>query len=170
MFVGGTALNLAVGANEFIHLAEPIKMVAAYKPPKAIEDYQRKFDPIKVPPIQIFKSVVVSQDPAPDQVVPAGTEVKVTLYSKGSLPVGSFQISPAVLAKYATADVDLVLNDLSEKGQAVTPILASEKAYEALSASEKSAIGQYATSIGLQLGNDADAKSAYEDIQFFLNF
>lgn len=170
MFFGLTGLNLAANNREVIKAAESIKMVANYKPPKAIEDYQKKFDPIKIPPIIAFKSVVVSQDPAPDQVVPAGTEVKVTLVSKGSLPVGSFQVSDAIKGKYAAADVDLILNDLNEKGQAITPILASEKAYEALSASEKSAIGQYATSIGLQLGNDADAKSAYEDIQFFHNF
>ena len=163
-------LNLAVSNREVIKLAEPIKLVASYKPPKAIEDYQIKFDPIKVPPIVVFKSVVVSQEPAAGQVVPAGTEIKVTLVPKGSLPVGSFQVSDAIKGKYAAADVESVLNDLNEKGQTVKPILESEKAYEALSASEKSAIGQYATSIGLQLGNDADAKSAYEDIQFFHNF
>jgi hypothetical protein len=169
MFTGLTALNL-VSNREIIKLAEPLKVVANYKPPKAIEDYQIKFDPVKVPPIVAFKSVVVSQDPAGGQVVPAGTEIKVTLVPKGSLPVGSFQVSDAIKGKYAAADVEVILNDLNEKGQAVKPILDSEKAFEALSASEKSAIGQYATSIGLQLGSEADTKSAYEDIQFFHNF
>lgn len=167
MFIG---LNLASSNREIIKLAEPIKAVSNYKPPKAIEDYQTKFDPVKAPPIVAFKSVVVSQEPAAGQVVPAGTEIKVTLVSKGSLPVGSFQVSDAIKGKYAAADVELILTDLTEKGQAITPILASEKAYEALSASEKSAIGQYATSIGLQLGSEAETKSAYEDIQFFHNF
>lgn len=171
LFTGASAFDLA-GNKEVMRFSntESLKAIVNYKPPKAIEDVQKKFDPVKIPPIVVFKSVVVSQDPAADQVVPAGTEVKVTMVSKGSLPVGSFQASPAILAKYATADLDLVLTDLTEKGQAVTPILASEKGYDALSPAEKQAVGQYATSIGLQLGGEADTKAAFEDLQLFHNF
>lgn len=162
------ALELAK-SNETVHYAAPAPLML-YIPPKSAVDYQKKFDPIKFPPIRPTRNVVVSQDPAADQVVPAGTEIKVSMIEKGTLPVGSFQVSPAFLGKYAAADVDLVLKDLDEKGQAVAPILESEKAYEVLSQSEKAAVIQYAAGIGVPAANEADAKSFFEDIQFFHNF
>jgi hypothetical protein len=162
-----TALALANNKEEVRYTAE--KMIVAYKPPKATEDYQKKFDPAKGIVVRPTNTVIVAQDPAADQVVPAGTEVKVTLISKGSLPVGSFQVSTAVQGKYGAGDVDLILKDLDDKGQAVTPIFETEKPYEALSAAEKAAFGQYASGIGLAFGNDADAKGAFEDLQLFHN-
>ncbi len=162
------ALELAK-TNETVHYTAAPNLLF-YIPPKSAVDYQKKFDPIKFPPIRPTRNVVVSQDPGADQIVPAGTEIKVSMIEKGTLPVGSFQVSPAFMGKYAAADVDMVLRDLDEKGQAVAPILQSEKAYEVLSQSEKAAVIQYASGIGVPAANEADAKAFFEDIQFFHNF
>lgn len=155
--------------NEIMFLSSAAKMVL-FTPPKTTIDYQKKFDPARAPIFRPTKTVVVSQDPAADQVVPAGTEVKVTLAAKGSLPVGTFQVAPSILDKYRTANIDILLNDLDTKGQAVIPILVSEKAYELLSQPEKNAVTEYANSVGLNANTEADAKAIFEDIQFFHNF
>jgi hypothetical protein len=165
--VGAQALALA-GAKENILIADAVK--AIYIPPKANVDYQKKFDPSKTPIYIPTKNVVVTQDPPADQVVPAGTEVKLVLAAKGSLPVGGFQVAPGLLEKYGQGNVGIILKDLSEKGQAVVPILEQEKAYEVLSQSEKNAVIDYAKNVGLPANTDAEARLIYEDIQFFNNF
>jgi hypothetical protein len=165
--VGAQAIALA-GAQENILVAEAVRTM--FTPPKANIDYQKKFDPAKTPLYIPTKNVVVTQDPAADQVVPAGTEVKLVLAAKGSLPVGGFQVAPGLLQKYGEGSVAVILKDLSEKGQAVVPILEQEKAYEVLSQSEKNAVIDYAKNVGLSADTDAEAKLIYEDIQFFNNF
>jgi hypothetical protein len=164
----GKNLELA-NDNEIMFLSSAAKM-AVFTPPKVTIDYQKKFDPAKAPIFRPTKTVVVGQDPPADQVVPAGTEVKVTLAAKGSLPVGTFQVAPSIMEKYGTGNIAFLLNDLDTKGQAVVPILESEKAYELLSQPEKNAVTEYAKSVGLPANTEADAKSIFEDIQFFHNF
>ena len=165
---GDAAFNLADSASEFRLVSEAPKFL--YQPPKAIEDYQKKFDPVKLPPSRPTRTVVVAQDPPAGQVVPPGTEVKVTLLPKGVLPVGGFQVSEAFKNKYGNGTVELILKDLDEKGQAVTPILQSEKPYESLSVSEKQAVSNYAAGLGIQAGDEAGTKAFFDDIQFFNNF
>jgi hypothetical protein len=171
----GTNSDMAINFNlanyaEMINYAAPKAATYTYVPPKVTVDYQNKFDPAKAPIYVPTKTVVVTQDPPAGQVVPAGTEIKVTLINKSTLPVGSFQVAPSFLDKYGTAEVGIVLKDLEEKGQAVKPILATEKAYEALSQPEKAAFTQYVSSIGLPAANEVETKGLYEDYQFFLNF
>lgn len=165
--VGAQALSLA-GARENILVAEAVKTM--FTPPKANIDYQKKFDPAKTPIYVPTKNVVVTQDPPADQVVPAGTEIKLVLAAKGSLPVDGFQVAPGLRERYGQGNVGIILKDLSEKGQAVVPILQQEKAYETLSQAEKNAVIDYAKNVGLAANNDADTKLIYEDIQFFNNF
>ncbi|GEM_PF-2648862 len=159
--------SIAKESSNAIQIDKPLYI---YQPPKVTEDYQRKYIPDKAPIYRQVQSVVVSQDPAVGQVVPAGTEVKLILAVKGTLPVGSFQVGPAFQAKYGAATVDQVLNDLDAKGELVKPILEQQKPYEELTAQEKGAVVQYAQSVGLGAANDADAKAAYEDASFFYNF
>jgi len=170
------ANNLILAANNNnLDLAENIRVAEApkklvYTPPKVAIDYQKKFDISKAPIFRLTKTVVVSQDPPADQIVPAGTEIKVTLAVKGTLPVGSFQVNPAVMNKYGAGNIDLLLSDLDTKGQALVPILETEKGYDVLSQSEKNAFQEYAKNVGLPANSDADSKGIYEDIQFFHNF
>lgn len=166
---GADALEIFNLEKEAI-LVSGKKAAFNYTPPKVAIDYQKKFDPARAPVFRPTRTVVVSQDPPADQVVPAGTEVKITLAAKGTLPVGSFQVAPVLSEKYKDKNIDMVLKDLDEKGQAVVPILESEKAFELLSASEKSAVTEYANAIGLQAGTEAESKAIFEDIQFFHNF
>lgn len=140
-----------------------------YKPPQVIEDYQRKYVAGDTPVYRPTRTVVVKQSPAAGQVVPPGTVVKVTLVVKDTLPVKNFQTSTLIANKYGEGNISSILADLDSKGQTVTPILGSQKAYEALSPSEKNAVVQYAQSVGLQTANDADTKAAYEDLMFFNN-
>jgi hypothetical protein len=146
----------------------PIKLL--YTPPKAQIDYQIKYDPSKAPIYRPVKTVVVSQDPPADQVVPPDTVVKVVVAEKSTLPVASFQVSQKVAAKYGAGDVGLILNDIDQKGQAVAPIFESGKGYADLSASEKSAFKEYASGVGLPSASEAEAQSLFEDLQFFHNF
>jgi hypothetical protein len=171
---GGNNLDFLLNLSkekEFITVAAAEKKALFnYVPPKVTVDYQKKFDPAKAPIFRPTKTVVVSQDPPADQVVPAGTEIKVTLAAKGTLPVGSFQVAPGIFEKYGAGNIANLLKDLDEKGQAVVPILETEKAFELLSQPEKNAVTEYAHSIGLAPANDADSKAIFEDIQFFHNF
>ncbi len=169
------ANNLILANNNMELAAENVRVVEGpkklvYTPPKVAIDYQKKFDVSKAPNFRFTKTVVVSQDPPADQIVPAGTEIKVTLAVKGTLPVGVFQVNPAVMTKYGGGNIDLILNDLDTKGQTVVPILESEKGYDVLSQSEKNAFQEYAKNVGLPANSDADTKGIYEDIQFFHNF
>jgi len=141
----------------------------AYKPPQVIEDYQRKYVAGDTPVYRPTRTVVVKQSPAAGQVVPPGTVVLVTLVAKDTLPVKNFQTGTLIANKYGSGNISTILSDLDTKGQTVTPILGAEKSYEALSASEKNAVVQYAQSVGLSTANDADTKSAYEDLMFFNN-
>lgn len=164
--MGKTNLELEL---ERLHVTPP-PIIVAYKPPKATEEYQKKFDPTKIPTYRPAKTVIISQSPPDGQFVPAGTEVKVTLTSKGSLPVGSFQVAPNYTAKYGAGNVEKVLTDLEEKGQTVIPILEQEKEYNVLSAAEKKAVTDYAHGVGIMVANEVDAQSFFEDTKFFYNF
>lgn len=165
---GNTDIIFALANNN--NAAQVEKAQYTYQPPKVIEDYQKKYIVDKAPVYRQFQSVVVSQDPPFNQVVPAGTEVKLVLAFKGSIPVGSFQVGPAFQAKYGAGTVDQVLSDLDAKGELVKPILEQEKPFEQLTAQEKGAVIQYAQSVGLGAGTEIDAKAAYDDAAFFYNF
>lgn len=155
--------------KELILLNDNSAQRLMYKPPQVIEDYQRKYVAGDTPIYRPTRTVVVKQSPAAGQVVPPGTVVKVTLVAKDTLPVKNFQTGNLITNKYGSGNISSILADLDSKGQAVTPILGSEKAYEALSPSEKNAVVQYAQSVGLPTSNEADTKSAYEDLMFFNN-
>jgi hypothetical protein len=170
-------VNETSGSEIIFELASNSKELAkkesakyVYVAPKVTEDYQKKYIEDKAPIYRQVQSVVVSQDPKLGQVVPAGTEVKLVLASKSTIPVATFLVGKEFQAKYGKGDVEVILKDLDEKGELVKPILEQQKAYEELTSPEKNAIMQYAQAIGLGAGAEIDPKSTYEDASFFFNF
>lgn len=91
----------------------------------------------KVRPTRIL---VVSQDPAPGGVVPAGTAVSVTTSAKEELPLDAFDVADVL----ATSFTDIgALFDVVEEQEAVRGVVAKDVPYAELSAADKTNFDQF---------------------------
>jgi hypothetical protein len=137
---------------------------------KDFADYQDKLRPDFDYEVRPVKTVVVSQDPRSGQTVPHGTEVKVVMAAKPSLPVDIFDLDDLVAEKYAEKNVGIVIQDLEEKGPAAKAILDQDKEYVDLKTDEKRAVREYARK-ELQFTGDEEALiPVYDDLKFLINF
>jgi hypothetical protein len=95
------------------------------------------------------KIVIVDQDPAPGDFVPAGTPVTVTVVEKGLIPPQSFTgISQDVVGKYST--IGALEDDLATANDptaaAAKAVLGKGVAFDQLSAADKTAVTNFVTS------------------------
>lgn len=110
------------------------------------------------------KTVIVNQNPAPGDFVPAGTPVNVTVVEKGFIPPKSFNgLSQAVIDKYAT--ISALEDDL---GNTTDPVSVAAKAaldkgvaFNQLSDADKTAVTAFVNKRGIA---GPDANKAASDI------
>jgi hypothetical protein len=131
--------------------------------------FTTNFNPGALNVIRPTKIVIVNQDPAPGDFVPAGTQVTVTVVEKGLIPPRSFSvISQAVVDKYPT--ISALEEDLSKANDPVA--LGAKNAlnkgvpFNQLSEADKSAVSAYVANRGLAGATPANAAKSASDIAF----
>jgi hypothetical protein len=131
-------------------------------------DFTVKFDPsvFQGALSRLTKTVVVSQDPAPGDFVPAGTAITVTVVEKSLIPVKSFNgLAAAVVDRFP--NIGALEDDLSNPGD---PVAANAKAaldkgvaFAQMSDADKSAVTNFVNS---RFGQQADVTKPASDIAF----
>jgi hypothetical protein len=144
----------------------------------AVADNKRfidKFDPIiyEEKYSKPVKSVVVNQDPAPGDFVPAGTPINLSFTIKESLPIESFRdVDKALTDKYQT--IGAMMSDLTNTSDATAKeafkVISTQENtdYTTLDATEKQKVDAYMrTRLGFEPNTNADkAKKVYSDMKF----
>jgi len=154
--------------------AQPLKasvFTATRIPIKDNKPFVEKFDPSVFTEVvtRPVKTMVVGQDPAPGEFVPAGTPINLTLTAKDTIPVGGFKgIDVAVAGKYKNVGVlqaDLE-NDADPVAKAARSVLDKKADYAALATNDKAAVDAFVES---RVGADVDKSKAYNDISFLFH-
>jgi hypothetical protein len=162
-------------ATRNINFTEAIKMTESASSERVVKvipqnvEFNTKFD------TGIFtglltrptKTVIVRQDPAPGDFVPAGTPIKITVVEKGIIPIKSFNGLTANLADKFT-NIAQLEDDLGNPGDPVSKnaktVLDKGLPYEQLADADKAALTSYVqTKLG---GNVADVAKAANDVMF----
>ncbi len=115
------------------------------------------------------KTVVIGQDPAPGEFVPAGTPINLTLTVKDVLPVGGFKGIDATLAgKYK--NIGVLQADLENAedpvAKAARSVLDKKADYASLAANDKAAVDAFVEN---RVGANVDKAKAYNDISFLVH-
>lgn len=119
------------------------------------------------------KSVVVNQDPAPGEFVPAGTPINLSFTIKETLPIESFKdVDKVLVDKYQT--VGAMMADLTKADDATAKdayrVISGEETrdYTALTTGDKQKVDAYMrTRFGFEPNTSADkARKVYNDMKF----
>lgn len=157
-----TTREQAIRREETIAVADNKRFVDKFDPVVYEEKYSRP-----------VKSVVVNQDPAPGDFVPAGTPINLSFTIKETLPIESFRdVDKALTDKYQT--IGAMMSDLTNTSDATAKeaykVISTEenRDYTALDATEKQKVDAYMrTRLGFEPNTNADkAKKVYSDMKF----
>ncbi|WP_300455918.1 hypothetical protein [Desulfobacula sp.] len=131
-------------------------------------DLSKYVDAEKINPTRL---VVVDQFPRAGEQVPLGTPVILTFMSKDSIPVGDIAaLSDAIKGKYKTADVKVITDDIQSDVE-MKKVLAENKAYTDMSATQKDTVKKYAVEKEIVASNATDETLAavHKDLTFIYN-
>ena len=137
-------------------------------------ELQKKIDLSKyvdVEKINPTRLVVVDQFPRAGEQVPLGTPVILTFMSKDSIPVGDIaELSDAIKGKYKTDDVKVITDDIQSDVE-MKKVLAENKTYTDMSATQKDAIRKFAVEKEIVASNATDETLAavHKDLAFIYN-
>lgn len=146
-------------------------LTATRIPIKDNKPFVDKFDPGAFADVvaRPVKTMVIGQDPAPGEFVPAGTPINLTLTNKDVIPVGGFKgIDVAIAGKYKNIGVlqnDLE-NDADPVAKAAKSVLEKKADYATLAANDKAAVDTFVES---RVGAGVDKSKAYNDISFLFH-
>jgi hypothetical protein len=115
------------------------------------------------------KVVVVDQDPAPGDFVPAGSPIKVTTTVKDVIPVGSFKgLSDIVLEKFDLVGDIITKVDATEARE----VLVKDTKFEDLSGGDKQKLDGLFGEVFEDPGavDNATKAKVYEDLKFIYGF
>lgn len=161
--IGGSAMYVAPMLSATLLTATRIP-IPDNKP------FVEKFDPgafagVVARPV---KTMVVGQDPAPGEFVPAGTPINLTLTAKDVIPVGGFKGIDATLAgKYK--NIGLLQADLEgddHVAKAARSVLDKKADYATLATNDRAAVDAFVES---RVGAAVDKSKVYSDISFLFH-
>jgi len=145
-----------------------------YKVPvKDNTDFISKFDKDSFGTIvaRPTKTIIVEQDPAPGEFVPAGTPINMKLTVKDVIPSGSFKgIDKSVVDKFA--DIGSLLTDLEKTEDTLAKdaksVIDKNVDYASLSTNDKTAVDNY---VANRFSADTEEKKAkvYDDMKFLVH-
>lgn len=173
-FLNATKLSTSIAGSNLMFVAPALSstlLTATRIPIKDNKPFVDKFDPgvfteVVARPV---KTMVVGQDPAPGEFVPAGTPINLTLTAKDTIPVGGFKgIDVAVAGKYKNVGVlqaDLE-NDADPVAKAAKSVLDKKADYATLATSDKAAVDAFVEN---RVGAAADKAKVYNDISFLFH-
>lgn len=134
-------------------------------------DIQKKIDLSRYTDVEVINPtslVVVSQFPKAGEQVPKGTKVTLTFMAKDSIPVKDIaELSDEFKTKYAGGVIKAVTDDI-QSAQEIKSILAANKSYDAMTATEKQAVKEFAVEKKI-VGSEPDdtvTQNLYGDLVF----
>ncbi len=171
---GSSKVFSALTGSDVMEISQIYRGGLVYKVPvKDNSDFISKFDKDSFGTIvaRPTKTIIVEQDPAPGDFVPAGTPINLKLTVKDVIPSGSFKgIDKVVVDKFA--DIGSLLTDLENTDDPLAKdaksVIDKKVDYASLSTNDKTAVDNY---VANRFSADTEEKKAkvYNDMKFLVH-
>lgn len=154
---------------------KPVFLAAGAKTPFAVRDntkFVETLDAVKVIDVvkEVSTTVVLVQEPAPGERVPAGTAITLTVMPKSKLPLDAFKVPGLVKTKWKTVEE---LETGVKGNEDLKGLVASESTYATLSQADRvkadAAIGTLLGDEGFAAKDPGEKTQVYESIALLHN-